>query len=264
MEDRKAFNFYKTYADIIEKLNDTQVAQFMRALISIQFLEKDINEIKFDDPMLELVFASIKYQVQQQVDGFKNKHKALKKQKKNKPKEEPTIPPCQAPSIPPTEAPMEAPCLQEKEQVKENITTFNKTKNKTTLNNTKNKTTLNNTTYTFAPNDFSNHSEQKQEQTKKVSFNFENKKWENITEEDVRLWSEAYPACNVQIALNQMASWLLANPDKRKKNYRRFITNWLTRLQDRGGNKASSSISNSTNNDDVVEKLKRKFGGLNV
>ncbi|GAH01811.1 unnamed protein product, partial [marine sediment metagenome] len=29
--------------------------------------------------------------------------------------------------------------------------------------------------------------------------------------------------------------WLLANPDKRKKNYRRFIVNWLTRTQDKGG-----------------------------
>jgi len=34
-----------------------------------------------------------------------------------------------------------------------------------------------------------------------------------------------------------MAAWLVANPKQRKKNYQRFITNWLSREQDRGGTK---------------------------
>ena len=38
-----------------------------------------------------------------------------------------------------------------------------------------------------------------------------------------------------------MREWLLANPSKKKKNYRRFITNWLTRTQDKGGSKKSFS-----------------------
>jgi len=35
-----------------------------------------------------------------------------------------------------------------------------------------------------------------------------------------------------------MKEWLLSNPKKRKKNYRRFITNWLTRSQEKGGTKS--------------------------
>ena len=34
-----------------------------------------------------------------------------------------------------------------------------------------------------------------------------------------------------------MRQWLISNPNKRKKNYRRFITNWLSRSQEKGGTK---------------------------
>jgi len=34
-----------------------------------------------------------------------------------------------------------------------------------------------------------------------------------------------------------MKAWLLSNPEKKKKNYRRFITNWLSRSQEKGGTK---------------------------
>lgn len=70
-----------------------------------------------------------------------------------------------------------------------------------------------------------------------ITFNFEKRKWENITDEDKKGWKEAYPACDITIELAKMADWLLSNPKKRKKNYRSFITNWLSRQQDRGGTK---------------------------
>jgi len=47
----------------------------------------------------------------------------------------------------------------------------------------------------------------------------------------------AYSACHLKSELIKMREWLLANPDKKKKNYRRFIINWLIRTQDRGGTK---------------------------
>jgi len=71
----------------------------------------------------------------------------------------------------------------------------------------------------------------------KINFNFETEEWENIRELDKQKWKEAYPACDIEIELNQMREWLLSNPNKRKKNYRRFITNWLTRSQEKGGTK---------------------------
>lgn len=75
------------------------------------------------------------------------------------------------------------------------------------------------------------------DQKKKINFDFNKEIWENITDKDREGWRKAYPACNVDIELKQMKEWLLSNPDKRKSRYRRFITNWLSRSQERGGSK---------------------------
>ena len=69
----------------------------------------------------------------------------------------------------------------------------------------------------------------------KINFKFQSKEWENIGEDDKKLWEEAYPACDIEAELLKMKSWLLANPDKRKINYNRFINNWLSKQQDKGG-----------------------------
>jgi len=69
----------------------------------------------------------------------------------------------------------------------------------------------------------------------KINFNFSTNSWENITEEDIKLWREAYPACDIDITLSQIKDWLIRNPKKKKSNYGRFITNWLARKQDKGG-----------------------------
>jgi len=69
----------------------------------------------------------------------------------------------------------------------------------------------------------------------KISLNLETQKWENITSKDIESWEEAYPACAVKSELLKAAQWVISNPTRRKKNYRRFLTNWLTRTQERGG-----------------------------
>jgi hypothetical protein len=70
---------------------------------------------------------------------------------------------------------------------------------------------------------------------KEIKFIYEDEEWENISEKDIENWKKAYPACDIEVELERMKQWLLANPNKRKKNYRRFIVNWLSRQQDRGG-----------------------------
>ncbi|MGA1847241.1 hypothetical protein [Deferribacter abyssi] len=75
----------------------------------------------------------------------------------------------------------------------------------------------------------------------KINFNFETEEWENITESHISDWSEAFPACDIKVELKRMRLWLLANPRKRKKNYEKFILNWLSKQQDRGGTKTSES-----------------------
>lgn len=71
----------------------------------------------------------------------------------------------------------------------------------------------------------------------KISFNFEELKWEGITVRQVKLWETAFPACDVvDILTKKMPVWMDANPAKaKKKNFKRFIVNWLTREQERKG-----------------------------
>lgn len=62
----------------------------------------------------------------------------------------------------------------------------------------------------------------------KIYFDFEKRKFENIKKQDIKDWQKTYPACNIFRELRKMKDWLLSNPDRKKKNYRRFISNWLT------------------------------------
>ncbi len=65
----------------------------------------------------------------------------------------------------------------------------------------------------------------------KIRFNFEALKWEGITIDQVKLWENAYPDCDVvDILIKKMPVWLDANPQKahKYKNWKRFIVNWLT------------------------------------
>jgi hypothetical protein len=64
-----------------------------------------------------------------------------------------------------------------------------------------------------------------------VTFDFTTRKWVNLTGDMVELWQYAYPDVNVEQQLGEMVSWLLANPEKRKDRYERFIDGWLRRQQ---------------------------------
>jgi len=81
----------------------------------------------------------------------------------------------------------------------------------------------------------------KVEAAKAIYFDFEEVKWINIKDKDLIFWKMIYPACNIESELNKMADWLLSNPDKKKIRYRRFISGWLSRTQDRGGSKTAST-----------------------
>lgn len=60
--------------------------------------------------------------------------------------------------------------------------------------------------------------------------------WEGITDADRADWAKAYPAAVLDQELAKASEWLKANPERSKrKNWRRFLTNWLTRCQDHGG-----------------------------
>ena len=69
-----------------------------------------------------------------------------------------------------------------------------------------------------------------------VQFDFTNRIWTGITEEDLKQWKAAFPAVDIETELKSAAQWAFDNPNKKKKNWRRFLTNWFCRRQEKGGN----------------------------
>lgn len=110
--------------------------------------------------------------------------------------------------------------------------------------------------YTIAPNDAGIVSEPssdspspKSKGPPKIDFDWENGTFQGITEEDLSRWREAYPAVDIELELRRAAEWLLANPHKRKKNYRRFLISWFSRQQERGGSRPRTSTSETHSGD---------------
>ncbi len=82
--------------------------------------------------------------------------------------------------------------------------------------------------------------------------------WVGIPEKLFSQWGEAYPAVSLKAELAKAAAWIIANPSNRKSNYARFLTNWLTRAQDRAPSQRagpSRGPSWSERNDEVIAQL---------
>ena len=73
----------------------------------------------------------------------------------------------------------------------------------------------------------------------KIFFDFSLGEFLNIQEKDIKIWSEAYPKCKFNIELKKMAAWLMADPKRKKTQYKKFINGWLSRTQDSGGTKGN-------------------------
>jgi hypothetical protein len=75
MKNRKAFNFYSSYDDVIQDLDDKQLVLFMRALLDVQFLREHIDNISFKDKILSICWKAIKHSVNKQIEGYCNANK---------------------------------------------------------------------------------------------------------------------------------------------------------------------------------------------
>ena len=95
----------------------------------------------------------------------------------------------------------------------------------------------------------------------KIQFNFETEQWENVLPSDIERWKKTYPKCDINQELLFMADWLLSNPEKRKSNYKKFISNWLRRSQDRGGTKKTFTTDKPN---PIKERLQREREKLNA
>lgn len=80
-----------------------------------------------------------------------------------------------------------------------------------------------------------------------INFSFSSLIWEGIGEVDKEAWKSAYPAVDVEHELLEMIEWCKANPKKAvKSNWRKFIVNWLSRSQDRGGGLRGKKSTSTT------------------
>ena len=71
--------------------------------------------------------------------------------------------------------------------------------------------------------------------------------WSGISDQDREDWKQAYPACDLSRQLAAMSEWLKANPAKaRKSAWRRFLTNWMARAQEKGGDAQSNKPVNGS------------------
>jgi len=74
-------------------------------------------------------------------------------------------------------------------------------------------------------------------QTAKIGFDYTAYQFQNVTADDIAEWRAAYPAVDIEGEILRAAQWLRANPTKRKKQIRAYLTRWLNRAQERGGNR---------------------------
>jgi hypothetical protein len=74
----------------------------------------------------------------------------------------------------------------------------------------------------------------------RILFDGASQSFQGITPADLEEWVDAYPATKPDLELKRMKQWLKSNPKKAiKRNWLRFITNWLARTQDQGGTKGT-------------------------
>jgi hypothetical protein len=72
-----------------------------------------------------------------------------------------------------------------------------------------------------------------------ISFDFVLGQWDGIEVEDAVAWESAYPAIHIETELYRAAEWVKANPANKKSNWRRFLTNWFSRAQERAPRRAA-------------------------
>lgn len=66
-----------------------------------------------------------------------------------------------------------------------------------------------------------------------IAFDTETGGFTGISDSRMHLWATANPDINVATELVRAGCWLLANPERQKSNYARFLTNWLAKASAR-------------------------------
>jgi len=64
------FKLYKSIHEMIKNLNDKKYSTFMKEVCLVQFYEKHIDHVVFDDELLSAIWGGAKVQIKKQLDGY--------------------------------------------------------------------------------------------------------------------------------------------------------------------------------------------------
>lgn len=76
-KSRLAFNFYESYYEIINELNDKQKILLIDSLLAVQFLKVNIDDVSFSDKFLILAWKSMYHSIKKQLEGYCNSKSIL-------------------------------------------------------------------------------------------------------------------------------------------------------------------------------------------
>ena len=87
------------------------------------------------------------------------------------------------------------------------------------------------------------------------------KSFHPIYPDDIHRWRELYPAVDVEQQIRSMAGWIEGNPTKRKtkSGIVKFITTWLGKEQNKGGNGNAANQSTSNPRLSDAERVRAKI-----
>jgi hypothetical protein len=88
-----------------------------------------------------------------------------------------------------------------------------------------------------------------------------------VTYSQIIEWQDLYPCVDIEQELKKMKGWLDSNPKRRKtsRGIKAFITNWLSRQQDKGPpqNKSSPGPSGNPFKDRLQKEMQNERKGSN-
>ena len=72
---RNQFTFYKSFDDVLEDLNDKQIAEYIKKMLDVQFLRVKIDDVFFDDKLLNVIWKSQKHSIKSSISGYLDSQK---------------------------------------------------------------------------------------------------------------------------------------------------------------------------------------------
>ena len=70
------------------------------------------------------------------------------------------------------------------------------------------------------------------------------------------VWKEAYPNINIKTELVKIKAWLISNPNKAKKDFKKFVNNWLSRAMQNPTNVTTATTDKRIADDE--ERFQRR------